>query len=143
MRGISGRRVRVLCGEGRIPGATKDGNAYKTPAGAAKPADGRAKTAKGPSTRFLKWDDQTIGTIDAANAVKFSMPDFNDVVAIYTRGAENWTADQFTEFLSERVVSRDRRDIERILFRCGLSHYRFDAALAWITKTAAMVSDLG
>jgi hypothetical protein len=26
-------------------------------------------------------------------------------------------------FSSERVVSRDRRDIERILFRCGLSSY--------------------
>jgi excisionase family DNA binding protein len=43
--GISDRRVRVLCGEGKIPGATKDGKSYKIPADAAKPADGREKKA--------------------------------------------------------------------------------------------------
>ena len=124
MWGISDRRVRVLCGEGKIPGAYKDGKSYKIPADAAKPADGREKkTAMELGVRFLKWDNQTIGTIDAANFVKFTMPDFNDVVAIYTRGTDSWTPEQFTEFISERIVSRDRRDIERVLFRCGLSHY--------------------
>ena len=47
----------------------------------------------------------------------------NDVVALYTRGAGAWSSEQFAEFLSERVISRDRRDIERILFRCGISTY--------------------
>ena len=122
--GVSDRRVRVLCGEGKIPGAYKDGKSYKIPAGAVKPADGREKkTAKDSGMRFLKWENQTIGTIDAANFVNFNMPDFNDVVAMYTRRSDSWTPDQFAEFLSERIVSRDRRDIERILFRCGLSHY--------------------
>ena len=132
--GISDRRVRVLCAEGKIPGVYKDGKSYMIPADAVKPADGRKKepakkepvkkeTAKKSCIRFLKWDNQTIGTIDAADFVYFSMPDFNDVIALYTRGSDSWTPDQFTEFLSERVVSRDRRDIERILFRCGLSRY--------------------
>ena len=122
--GISDRRVRVLCGEGKIPGVYKDGKLYMIPADAIKPADGRKKeAARNTGIRFLKWDNQTIGTIDAANFVNFTMPDFNDVVALYTRGSGSWTPDQFTEFLSERVVNRDRRDIERILFRCGLSHY--------------------
>ena len=73
--------------------------------------------------RFLKWDNEIIGTIDSANGVAFLKPDYNEVVLLYTKGANAWTPEQFTEFLSERVVSRDRRDIERILFRCGLSYY--------------------
>jgi len=72
---------------------------------------------------WLKWANDVIGTIDSANAVTFVRPAYNDVVSLYTRGAKNWTPEQFTEFLAERIVSRDRRDIERILFRCGLSHY--------------------
>ena len=72
---------------------------------------------------FLKWDDVVIGTIDSSYTVKFLLPTFNDVVSLYTHGKHTWTPDEFTEFISGRIVSRDRRDIERILFRCGLSHY--------------------
>jgi len=122
--GISDRRVRVLCGEGKIPGAYKDGKSYKIPADASKPADGREKSpSSSAGARFLKWENQPIGVIDEANSVHFISPCFNEVVAMYTQGSDYWTPDQFTEFISERVVSRDRRDIERILFRCGLSHY--------------------
>ena len=121
---ISDRRVRVLCREGKIPGAVKDGKSYEIPADAVKPADGREKkTAALPAVRWLKWEDEIIGTIDNTNAVIFTQPEYNEVVSLYTRGAKKWTPEQFSEFLSERVVSRDRRDIEKILFRCGLSHY--------------------
>jgi len=122
--GISDRRVRILCGEGKISGAFKDGKSYKIPSDASKPADGREKKAwERHAVRFLKWENEVIGTIDSSNAVQFVIPQFNEVVALYTRRARAWTPEQFAEFLSERVVSRDRRDIERILFRCGLSHY--------------------
>ena len=122
--GISDRRVRVLCGEGKIPGAFKDGKSYKIPENAKKPIDGRErKPTSKTAVRFLKWENDIVGTIDAANAVQFTNPEFNDVVSLYTHGGKAWTPEQFTEFLAERVVSRDRRDIERILFRCGLSHY--------------------
>ena len=121
---ISDRRVRVLCNEGKLPGAVKDGKSYKIPADATKPVDGREKKSFAlPVIRWLKWGNDIIGTIDNMNAVIFIMPEYNDVVSLYTRGARKWTAEQFAEFLSERVVSRDRRDIEKILFRCGLSHY--------------------
>jgi hypothetical protein len=119
--GISDRRVRLLCAEGKVPGVVKQGRNYKIPADAPKPADGRIK--QDSSARFLKWDGDVIGVIDSANAVTFTSPSYNDVVFLYTKGADKWTQEQFHEFLSERVVSRDRRDIERILFRCGLSHY--------------------
>ena len=80
-------------------------------------------TKKNNSTRFLKWSNSIVGVIDTANVVTFTSPDYNKLVSLYTKGEESWTQEQFCEFLSERVVSRDRRDIERILFRCGLSHY--------------------
>ena len=122
--GLSDRRVRVLCSEGKIPGTVKKGKSYQIPIDAQKPVDGRVKSnAKLSAVRFLKWDNEIIGTIDSANGVAFLKPDYNEVVLLYTKGANAWTSEQFTEFLSERVVSRDRRDIERILFHCGLSHY--------------------
>ena len=48
--GISDRRVRVLCGEGKIPGVCKDGKSYRIPADAAKPTDGREKKTTGATT---------------------------------------------------------------------------------------------
>ena len=42
--GISDRRVRVLCSEGKIPGAYHEGRTWKIPIDAIKPADGRYKT---------------------------------------------------------------------------------------------------
>ena len=42
--GISGRRVRALCSEGKIPGAFRDGRAWKIPYDAAKPTDSRYKS---------------------------------------------------------------------------------------------------
>lgn len=64
-----------------------------------------------------------MGIIGTDNSVSFAVPSYNEIVALYTQGLSSWTLEQFAEFLSERVVSRDRRDIERILFRCGLSRY--------------------
>ena len=120
---ISDRRVRVLCREGKISGVVKDGKSYKIPVNTEKPADGREKKATASAVRFLKWENDVIGTIDNMNTVTFTKPEYNDVVSLYIGGAKKWTPEQFSEFLSERVVSRDRRDIEKLLFRCGLSHY--------------------
>ncbi len=44
--GISDRRVRLLCAEGKIPGAYQEGRAWKIPDEAIKPTDGRYKTKK-------------------------------------------------------------------------------------------------
>ena len=120
---ISDRRVRVLCREGKISGAVKEGKSYKIPANAQKPADGREKKTIVSAVRFLKWENDVIGTIDNMNAINFTKPKYNEVVSLYTGGIKKWSPEQFADFLSERVVSRDRRDIEKLLFRCGLSHY--------------------
>lgn len=42
--GISDRRVRTLCDEGKISGALKDGRNWKIPTDAVKPSDGRYKS---------------------------------------------------------------------------------------------------
>lgn len=42
--GISDRRIRVLCFEGKIPGAYQEGRGWKIPVDANKPADGRYKS---------------------------------------------------------------------------------------------------
>ncbi len=44
--GISDRRVRVLCSEGKIHGVVRNGRSWKIPANADKPTDGRYKTAE-------------------------------------------------------------------------------------------------
>ena len=43
--GISDRRVRVLCSEGKIPGVVRKGNLYMIPENAQKPLDGRRSRA--------------------------------------------------------------------------------------------------
>lgn len=42
--GISDRRIRVLCSEGKIPGTYREGRVWKIPIDAQKPADGRYKS---------------------------------------------------------------------------------------------------
>ena len=42
--GISPRRVRILCAEGKIPGTIRKGKLYMVPADAEKPRDGRFRT---------------------------------------------------------------------------------------------------
>lgn len=44
--GISDRRVRVLCSEGKISGVVREGRSWKIPENADKPTDGRYKTAE-------------------------------------------------------------------------------------------------
>lgn len=44
--GISDRRVRILCAEGKISGAFQIGRGWKIPADAVKPADGRFKSTE-------------------------------------------------------------------------------------------------
>lgn len=44
--GISDRRVRTLCTEGKIPGAFQEGRSWKIPINAVKPTDGRYKSSE-------------------------------------------------------------------------------------------------
>lgn len=55
--GISERRVRILCSEGRIDGVMRSGWAWNIPRDASKPSDGR-------QLRHLKNVDLRVGTIN-------------------------------------------------------------------------------
>lgn len=43
---ISPRRIQILCGEDRIPGAVRIGRSWAIPDNEAKPADARIKSGK-------------------------------------------------------------------------------------------------
>lgn len=49
---ISDRRVRILCTEGKIPGAFQEGRGWKIPRDAVKPADGRFKSTESLLSRI-------------------------------------------------------------------------------------------
>ena len=44
--GISTRRIQILCGEGRVPGAIRIGTVWGIPEDAEKPVDARIKSGK-------------------------------------------------------------------------------------------------
>lgn len=44
--GITPRRIQILCGESRIPGAVKIGNQWAIPDDEPKPADARIKSGR-------------------------------------------------------------------------------------------------
>ncbi len=50
--GISDRRIRELCSEGKIPGAFQKGRGWKIPIDAEKPADGRFKSRESLLTQI-------------------------------------------------------------------------------------------
>ena len=50
--GISDRRIRVLCSEGKIPGAYQEGRGWKIPLDAEKPADGRYRSKESILSRI-------------------------------------------------------------------------------------------
>jgi hypothetical protein len=73
--------------------------------------------------RFLKWHNDVIGSIDQDWNLTFTRPNYNSVITLYTQSGAEWPSEQFYRFLEDRLVSKDRRDIEKILFRLGLSVY--------------------
>ena len=50
--GLSDRRVRILCAEGKIPGAFQEGRGWKIPSDAVKPTDGRFKSTESMQERI-------------------------------------------------------------------------------------------
>jgi hypothetical protein len=47
---ISGRRVQILCANGRVDGATRLGNLWVIPKGTPNPPDGRRTNGRKPQT---------------------------------------------------------------------------------------------
>lgn len=134
---ISDRRVRVLCKSGRIDGVVVRNDTYLIPCDAIKPADGRYRSSRLDriavaencelntygARYYLKWQDDVVALIDGGYSVRFVAPRYNAVVEEYTHGLDRFDREWFERFLSERIISSSRRDIEKILLRCGLNSY--------------------
>lgn len=67
--GISERRITLLCRNGRIAGATKEGKSWLLPVNAVKPADGRTSDAA-MQEQTVKLRPLPIGVSDFKEAVK-------------------------------------------------------------------------
>lgn len=72
--------------------------------------------------KYLKWKDDVIGVINPDYSVDFIDEKLSALANPDSKTA-HWTSEKFAKFLDDRIVSRQRRDIEKILFRCGLSSY--------------------
>lgn len=59
--GISDRRIRVLCAEGKIPGAYQEGRGWKIPLDAEKPADGRYRSKESVLSRIEQKKNELDG----------------------------------------------------------------------------------
>ena len=82
--------------------------------------------------KYLKWKDDVVATINPDYSVDF-IDEKSSALAIPDSKNLHWSAEKFERFLCDRIVSRQRRDIEKILFQCGLSIYN-TFKLAEITK---------
>ena len=130
---ISDRRVRVLCQSGRLEGVVVREGTYLIPCDAVKPADGRYRAARLDKVAetvldygakwYLKWQDDVVAFVFSDYSVRFVEPCYNAVVESYTHGESKFDRPWFESFLGERIVSSSRRDIEKILLRCGLHAY--------------------
>lgn len=72
--------------------------------------------------KFLKWKDEVIAKINSDFSVDF-INEKSSLLANPDGMNTHWSAERFAKFLDDRIISRQRRDIEKILFRCGLSNY--------------------
>ncbi|MCL1857653.1 MAG: hypothetical protein FWF92_00250 [Oscillospiraceae bacterium] len=74
-------------------------------------------------TGYLKWQNNTVGIIYNHELVGFINPGLNAAVKKLSKGKNSWSADEYKSFLSDRIISRNRSDIERILSRLKLCGY--------------------
>lgn len=84
------------------------------------------------NVKYLKWKDDVIAEIHSDYSVDF----LSEQGALLTNpdsSVTHWTKGQFKAFLDDRIVSSQRRDIEKILFQCGLNTYN-TFRIAEITK---------
>ncbi len=72
--------------------------------------------------KFLKWKDDVVAKINSDFSVDF-IDEKSSLLANPDSRSVHWSSERFAKFLDDRIISRQRRDIEKILFRLGLSNY--------------------
>jgi len=73
---------------------------------------------------YLKWENETIGIIDEdSHEVALTCPSLNLAVQSIFQGKTHLSVCEWKSFLEDRIVSDGRRDINKILYHCGLNYY--------------------
>ena len=72
--------------------------------------------------KYLKCQNKIIAKINNDYSVDFESKEAASYINPDQQDT-HWTTADFAKYLNERIVSSQRRDIEKILFRCGLSSY--------------------
>jgi hypothetical protein len=72
---------------------------------------------------FIKWKDTVIGRVNPDRSVNFTLPNLNLSTTLITEGKNVWFPEEYKTFLEERIPSRSRKDIEKILRKCGQVEY--------------------
>ncbi|WP_312099395.1 hypothetical protein [Niallia sp.] len=72
--------------------------------------------------RFLKWQDEVVGIVNKDLSLSITNKSIKHLKLIF--GDDTiWTRERFKDFLSDRIPSSQRRDIEQILRKAGLTEY--------------------
>ena len=74
--GISTRRIQILCGEGRVPGAIRIGTVWGIPEDAEKPADARIKNGKYINAKNDEGQQQAASSYVAERGQRTAYTDF-------------------------------------------------------------------
>ncbi len=73
---------------------------------------------------FLKWENETIGIIsENDNTVNLNEIDKSSPVRVLFKDKSHLSQSEWRSFIEDRIISKSRRDIEKFLFRYGLSFY--------------------
>ena len=116
--GISDRRVRVLCSEGKITGAYQEGRAWKIPHDAAKPTDGRYKTKESlipiieeklEELKKESYKDELFSVVDASKG------DINNIKLLRDRYPELLLSDtkELWESIKDEVRSNYNSEVKK------------------------------
>lgn len=73
--------------------------------------------------KYLKWSDDLVGVMNDDHSLTILNPRLNGTVELITEGKEYWSPQEYKSFLDERLPSKSRRDIEKIIQRSGLVEY--------------------
>ncbi len=74
-------------------------------------------------TIYLKWENTIIGVINKDFSISIHDYGFNPIADTYFKGKKMLSSDGFHRFLSDRVFSKDRKDVHSLLARLGIKEY--------------------
>ncbi len=72
---------------------------------------------------FLKWENSVIGEIKPDYSVVLRHENMNSIARAYFKDKNILSTDKFKSFLLDRIISKDRKDINNILARIGMREY--------------------